>query len=173
MEMPMLKRLWTSRQTVDAFSGMNRGPRAREGEFAQMENLSSDFYPVLAPSPPKQLLGPENVSAIGAGDTLYYTQGRELVLGQRRIDLGLDPEGPKQLVNMGAYVIVFPDKKYASTVDERDYGSLEARFRGERAVLTPCDLEERIEFPGMCRLRSLPGRKTAACGWIPPPAPLY
>ena len=111
MEMPMLKRLWTSRQTVDAFSGLNRGPRVREGEFAQMENLSSDFYPVLAPSPPKQLLDPENVSAIGAGDTLYYTQGRELVLGQRRIDLGLDPEGPKQLVNMGAYVIVFPDWK--------------------------------------------------------------
>lgn len=36
MEMPMLKRLWTSRQTVDAFSGLNRGPRVREGEFAQM-----------------------------------------------------------------------------------------------------------------------------------------
>ena len=37
MEMPMLKRLWTSRLTVYAFSGLIRGPRIREGEFAQME----------------------------------------------------------------------------------------------------------------------------------------
>ena len=165
MEMPMLKRLWTSRQTVDAFSGLNRGPRVREGEFAQMENLSSDFYPVLAPSPPKQLLDPENVSAIGAGDTLYYTQGRELVLGQRRIDLGLDPEGPKQLVNMGAYVIVFPDKKYASTVDERDYGSLEARFRGERAVLTPCDLEGADRIPGYVQVTEPAGPENGSL-WL-------
>ena len=165
MEMPLLKRLWTSRQTVDAFSGLNRGPRIREGEFAEMENLSSDFYPVLAPSPPKQLLDPENVSAIGAGDTLYYTQGRELVLGQRRIDLGLDPEGPKQLVNMGAYVIVFPDKKYASTVDERDYGSLEARFRGERAVLTPCDLEGADRIPGYVQVTEPAGPENGSL-WL-------
>ena len=51
MEMPTLRRLRTSRRTVDAFGGLNRCPRTGEGEFAQMENLSSDFYPVLAPCP--------------------------------------------------------------------------------------------------------------------------
>ena len=51
MEMPTLRRLWTSRRTVDAFGGLNRSPRTGEGEFAQMENLSSDFYPARAPTP--------------------------------------------------------------------------------------------------------------------------
>ena len=147
MEMPMLKRLWTSRETVDAFGGLNRSPRIREGEFAEMENLCSDFYPVLAPSPARQLLEMTGVTAIGPGETLCYTQGSYLVLGTRRVDLGLDPEGPKQLVNMGAYVIVFPDKKYASTVDAGDFGSLEARFQADTARLTPCDLEGADRLP--------------------------
>ena len=58
MEMPTLRRLRTSRRTVDAFGGLNRSPRTGEGEFAQMENLSSDFYPVLAPCPPREKLEP-------------------------------------------------------------------------------------------------------------------
>lgn len=147
MEMPTLRRLWTSRRTVDAFGGLNRSPRTGEGEFAQMENLSSDFYPVLAPCPPKEQLDITGVTSLGAGQRLFYTQGTELVLGDRRIDLGLSPDGNKILVKMGAYVVVFPDKKYASTLENGDCGSLEARFEAANAVLTPCTLEGADRIP--------------------------
>ena len=147
MEMPTLRRLWTSRRTVDAFGGLNRSPRTGEGEFAQMENLSSDFYPVLAPCPPREQLDITGVTSLGAGQRLFYTQGTELVLGDRRIDLGLSPDGNKILVKMGAYVVVFPDKKYASTLESGDYGSLEARFEAANAVLTPCTLEGADRIP--------------------------
>ena len=165
MEMPMLKRLWTSRQTVDAFGGLNRSPRIREGEFAQMENLSADFYPVLAPSPPRKRLEQAGVTAIGAGDSLCYTQGSCLVLGERQIDLGLDPQTPKQLVNMGAYVVIFPDKKYASTVDEKDHGSLEARFRADTATLTPCDLTGADRLPQYVQAEEPPDPENG-CLWL-------
>lgn len=147
MEMPTLRRLWTSRRTVDAFGGLNRSPRTGEGEFAQMENLSSDFYPVLAPCPPREQLDITGVTSLGAGQRLFYTQGTELVLGDRRIDLGLSPDGNKILVKMGAYVVVFPDKKYASTLENGDCGSLEARFEVANAVLTPCTLEGADRIP--------------------------
>ena len=147
MEMPTLRRLWTSRRTVDAFGGLNRSPRTGEGEFAQMENLSSDFYPVLAPCPPREQLDITGVTSLGAGQRLFYTQGTELVLGDRRIDLGLSPDGNKILVKMGAYVVVFPDKKYASTRENGDCGSLEARFEAANAVLTPCTLEGADRIP--------------------------
>ena len=147
MEMPTLRRLWTSRRTVDAFGGLNRSPRTGEGEFAQMENLSSDFYPVLAPCPPREQLDITGVTSLGAGQRLFYTQGTELVLGDRRIDLGLSPDGNKILVKMGAYVVVFPDKKYASTLENGDCGSLEARFEAANAVLTPCTLEGADRIP--------------------------
>ena len=147
MEMPTLRRLWTSRRTVDAFGGLNRSPRTGEGEFAQMENLSSDFYPVLAPCPPREQLDITGVASLGAGQRVFYTQGTELVLGDRRIDLGLSPDGNKILVKMGAYVVVFPDKKYASTLENGDCGSLEARFEAANAVLTPCTLEGADRIP--------------------------
>ena len=147
MEMPTLRRLRTSRRTVDAFGGLNRSPRTGEGEFAQMENLSSDFYPVLAPCPPREQLDITGVTSLGAGQRLLYTQGTELVLGDRRIDLGLSPDGNKILVKMGAYVVVFPDKKYASTLENGDCGSLEARFEAANAVLTPCTLEGADRIP--------------------------
>lgn len=172
MEMPTLRRLRTSRRTVDAFGGLNRCPRTGEGEFAQMENLSSDFYPVLAPCPPREKLEPAGVTALGAGQSLFYTQGTELVLGDRRIDLGLTPEGPKQLVKMGAYVVVFPDRKYASTLDGADFGSLEARFEGNDAVLTPCTLEGADRIPAHVQSAEQRSRKTAPSGWtrhLPPP----
>ena len=147
MEMPTLRRLRTSRRTVDAYGGLNRSPRTGEGEFAQMENLSSDFYPVLAPCPPRDQLDITGVTSLGAGQRLFYTQGTELVLGDRRIDLGLSPDGNKILVKMGAYVVVFPDKKYASTLENGDCGSLEARFEAANAVLTPCTLEGADRIP--------------------------
>ena len=155
MEMPTLRRLRTSRRTVDAFGGLNRCPRTGEGEFAQMENLSSDFYPVLAPCPPREKLEPAGVTALGAGQSLFYTQGTELVLGDRRIDLGLTPEGPKQLVKMGAYVVVFPDRKYASTLDGADFGSLEARFEGNG--IDPLHPGRRRPNPGARTVRRAKG----------------
>ena len=148
MEMPMLKRVWSRRQTVDAFGGLNRGARIGDGEFSRMENLCADFYPALGPRPGRVRTEVHSVTALGAGEGLCYTQGKYLVLPDRNVDLGLTEEGPKKLVNMGAYVLVFPDKKYASTVDPLDFGALEACFPGETAVtLTPCTLEGADRLP--------------------------
>ena len=165
MEIPTMKRLWTSRRTVDAFGGLNRGPRIGEGEFGQMENLCSDFYPVLAPSPAREKLEIAGVTALGAGQSLFYTQGSALVLGDRRVDLGLSPEGPKHLVKMGAYVVVFPDKKYASTIENGDFGSLEATFDAEKPTLTPCTLEGADRIPDYVQ-PSEPKEPENGCLWL-------
>ena len=146
--MPMLKRVWSRRHTVDAFGGLDRGARIGDGSFSQMENLCADFYPALGPRPGRVQTELQNVTALGAGEGLCYTQGKYLVLPDRKVDLGLTKQGPKKLVNMGAYVLVFPDKKYASTADPSDFGCLEASFPGEVAVtLTPCSLEGADRLP--------------------------
>ena len=144
----MLKRVWSRRHTVDAFGGLDRGARIGDGSFSQMENLCADFYPALGPRPGRVQTELQNVTALGAGEGLCYTQGKYLVLPDRKVDLGLTKQGPKKLVNMGAYVLVFPDKKYASTADPSDFGCLEASFPGEVAVtLTPCSLEGADRLP--------------------------
>jgi hypothetical protein len=47
--------------------------------------------------------------------------------------------GDKQLVSMGAYIIVWPDKKYINTQDLTDFGSIDHAFEYEGEVsLTLC-----------------------------------
>ena len=45
---PRLKPLPSSRQTVDAFKGYNHNLRIGAGEFYEMENMTSEDYPVLS-----------------------------------------------------------------------------------------------------------------------------
>ena len=67
---------------------------------------------------------------------LYYTEGKYLYsLGGGRIDMDLDLSTPaKQLVRMGAYVLIFPDKKYINSVDHSDRGDIEAEYETQDSV---------------------------------------
>lgn len=137
------------REETDAFGGLNRNAGAAEGEFAEEENLSSDQYPVLAVRPPRERIERAGeVRALLGGDGLIYVEGGDLVLPDRRVALDLSPEGEKRLCAMGSYILVFPDKKYASTLDPQDFGSLENEFRAAQEVtVTPCDLEGKARLP--------------------------
>ena len=49
MKLPQLSALSTSRDLVDVFGGYNHNLRINEGEFYDMKNLTSAYYPILAP----------------------------------------------------------------------------------------------------------------------------
>ena len=142
---PKLKVLPTSRQTVDVFKGYNRNLRIGEGEFFDMKNMTSDFYPVAAPRGKRGVYGAgESLQGIIAKDRLCYVDGTDFVIGSTRIDLGLstaEEDCPKSLVSMGAYVIILPDKKYINTADTTDFGDIEASFAStENVSFSLCDL---------------------------------
>ena len=46
---PKLIELESSRQMVDTFKGYNHNLRIGDGEFFDMKNITSDYYPVLSP----------------------------------------------------------------------------------------------------------------------------
>ena len=137
------------REETGIFGGLNRNAGAAEGEFAEEENLSADQYPVLTVRPPRERIETGGqVRALLSGDGLIYVEGGDLVLPDRRVALGLSPEGEKRLCAMGSDILVFPDKKYASTLDPEDFGSLEKEFRADREITcTPCDLEGTARLP--------------------------
>lgn len=124
---PKLNELKSTIESVDVFRGYNRNLRIGEGEFREMTNLSSDLYPML--SPRKGRATALNVFGDTTGvimkDVLCYTCGGAFYHGDNRYDMGLDNR-PKQLVSMGAYVLIFPDKKYINTADPSDRGDIEA-----------------------------------------------
>ena len=140
---PKLKVQQSSRDMVDVFRGYNHNLRIGEGEFYDMKNMTSDFYPVMAPTKPRGLYvsSPGLTSGMIAKDALCYVDGSEFVINGYHIDMELSNE-PKQLISMGAYVIIMPDKKYINTKDYNDRGKIEADITTEVPVsFTLCRLD--------------------------------
>ena len=128
MRYPTLYEGESSRQMVDAFRGYNHNLRIGDGEFYDMQNMTSDYYPVLSPRRKRGVYAtPDKPTGLIAKDSLCYVDGSEFVMNEYHIEMGLSDE-PKQLISMGAYVIIMPDKKYINTADLSDYGDIEASF---------------------------------------------
>ena len=128
MRYPFLNVQRSSRQMVDVFNGYNHNMRIGEGEFFDMKNMTSDYYPVLSPRSHRGVYAsPELPLGMIEKDSLCYVDGQYFVMNEYKIDMGLNDE-PKQLISMGAYVIILPDKKYINTADITDFGNIEAEF---------------------------------------------
>lgn len=140
---PILNNSEESRHTIDTFAGYNHNLRIGDNEFYDELNLTSDSCPVLSPRKKRGVqLGNGNVHGMISKDSLCYVDGSDFVMNEYRFDMGLstDPEDcPKQLISMGAYVIILPDKKYINTADTNDRGNIEAEVttRGD-VVFSPC-----------------------------------
>lgn len=138
MNFPTLYSRPASREMIQEFRGYNHNLRIGEGEMFDDMNLSSDRYPVLAPRKPRglyDLLKNEDgtpaingrINGMIEKDALCYVAGTQFYIGNLPI-IGLDlSDTPKQLVSMGAYVIILPDKVYVNTAT-REYGKIEKTF---------------------------------------------
>ena len=128
MRYPTLYTKDSDRQMVDTFQGYNHNLRIGDGEFFDMKNMTSDYYPVLSPRKGRGVYAePASPNGLIAKDNLCYTDGAYFVMNENPVDMRLNSE-PKQLISMGAYVIIMPDKKYINTLDLTDWGSIEAAF---------------------------------------------
>ena len=123
---------------VDVFKGYNHNLRIADEEFYDMKNMTSDYYPILAPRGKRGVYASlEAPGGLIAKDNLCYVDGADFIVGQYRIPMGLstkEEDCPKQLTSMGAYVIIMPDKKYINTMDLNDHGNIEASFTASSDV---------------------------------------
>ena len=134
MKFPKLRELESSRQMVDTFRGYNHNLRISDGEFFDMKNMTSDYYPVLSPRKKRGLYAsPNSPKGMIAKDALCYVDGTKFVINEHPVDMGLNDE-PKQLISMGAYVIIMPDKKWINTLDNTEFGNIEASYTSESDV---------------------------------------
>ena len=136
----------SSRNMVDIFKGYNHNLRIGEGEFFDMKNMTSDYYPILAPRGKRGVYAaPAAPGGMIAKDTLCYVDGTEFIMNGYPVEMGLSTAAedcPKQLISMGAYVIILPDKKYINTADITDFGNIEANFTAsENVSFTLCEVD--------------------------------
>ena len=152
MQFPTLSALPSRRETVSVFSGYNAGSRIGAGEFSAMENMSADSYPLLGTRKKRGVYArPQNPQGLIARDALCWVDGSKFVVNGYPVELGLSERGedcPKNLVSMGAYVVIFPDKKYINTLNLTDFGNLEAEFTTQGTVtLTPAAADGSVLQP--------------------------
>lgn len=142
MRYPRLRALESSRQMVDVFKGYNHNLRIGESEFFDMKNMTSDHYPVLSPRGKRGVYAsPTSPNGLITKDALCYVDGSKFVINEYEVEMGLNDE-PKQLISMGAYVIIMPDKKWINTKcwikedqfdTENGCGNIDAHFDNEES----------------------------------------
>ena len=142
MRLPKLRELESSRQMVDTFRGYNHNLRISDGEFFDMKNMTSDYYPVLSPRKKRGVYAsPYSPNGMISKDALCYVDGTKFVINEYPVEMGLNDE-PKQLISMGAYVIIMPDKKWINTLDTTEFGNIEASFTSAHDVtFTLCTVD--------------------------------
>lgn len=115
MYFPKLKAAAQQRAGVEQFGGLDRRPGSGAGSLEQMENLWSSGYPALETRPLRrtvtQLAKPNGMTE---KDGLFWVDGTALYVNGAKTGLVLT-DSRKQLVSMGAYLLIFPDKKYINT----------------------------------------------------------
>lgn len=128
MKLPRMNELAVSRTVTEVFGGYNHNLRIGDGEFYDMKNLTSAYYPILSPRGRRGRYNTaEKPHGLIAKDTLCYVDGASLFIGEHAVEgLILDPDTEKTLVSMGAYIIILPDKKYVNSANTGEYGNIEA-----------------------------------------------
>ena len=135
---PKLSAQPTEQEVIDGFGGYDHRLRIGDGAWYDTKNLSSDHAPLLSTRKPRAnthrgataLLEKDALAYVGTDGTLYYGFLPTPVTGLCA--------GEKQMVGLGAYLVIFPDKVYFNTEDQTDWGSLEAHYGPQAASYELC-----------------------------------
>lgn len=133
------------------FLGLNRGLSISDGEMADMLNMTSDNYPVLSTRRPRKEPSFDfsaDVITRHGGDVVGMLGTDRLIVCVRdhnKEEVGVYMDGlkqpltlsaeehmqPKHLVSMGAYVCIWPDKKYFNVTNATDYGDMGSLWKAK------------------------------------------
>lgn len=157
---------------IGEFFGYDRRMRIAENEFYDEKNMSADLFPLLAPRAPRVAFNvdADDLSSLFSKGRLGYIKNGRLYIGGSEVT-GLTLESNVQnrkLVSFGAYLLIFPDKKYVNTRDVSDCGSLEAVFEkpdGVNASFELC-LEDGSVCTGVTASASPPAQPSDGSMWI-------
>lgn len=113
----------TTRDMISAFGGYNHTMNCGENEFYMEKNMTSDYYPALAPRRKRRMLfrTGEIYGMYAKNGILLVEDGNLLYTDKEMNDwqiIGQLAKSTKVMCGMGAYVAIWPDKKIFNTNDK-------------------------------------------------------
>lgn len=162
--LPYLNEIEAYRDVVSEFRGYNHNLRQGENEFFDMKNMTSDLFPVLSPRNKRGKLrtfGKPN--GLHAHDKLCWIDGTAFFYdGEQK---GTVEDSPKQFVNMGAYILVWPDKVFYNTATD-EFGSLENSTTTSGTVTYTLSRDDGSAYENVSASATAPASPTDGMLWI-------
>lgn len=135
MELPILEAGRTTQDITSAFYGRDHRLRIGDGWWYETCNLTSREAPMMATRPRRGTVETnEGFQGMIAKEKLAVVKGGTLYYGGAATPITGLADGEKQLVSMGAFIVIFPDKVYYNTADTTDYGAIESRYTSSGSV---------------------------------------
>lgn len=146
MRFPKLQEVTRYREITSVFGGYNHQISCEEGQFFNMKNMTSKYFPVLSPRQnrgivktfayPQGILDKEDLWWID--NKVLYRNGAEVKLN----GITLTDETPKTLAKMGAYIVIMPDKIWCKSNDDGlnlECGYMENKIEVKGVTFTICE----------------------------------
>ena len=161
-----LSPLHQRRVSVKSFPGLDVRPGAAAGCASAMVNGSTDAFPALEPRKQRGLVAQlTHPNGLTVKDALCWVDGGRLYMNGADCGLTLT-DSPKQLVSMGAYLVIFPDKQYINTCDLTDHGFLEKTAATTGTVLFQLSDSAGVVYEGCTVAVSAPAEAAAGSLWL-------
>lgn len=109
-----LKPIKRRQKFLETFKGLCLRPVTPEGYFRDDENVSSDGYPTIIPRKARGVItNCGNITAMFDHTKMLWLSGTTLYYGEEAV--GELTAGEKQFASLGAYIVIYPDKKIFNT----------------------------------------------------------
>ena len=151
MRFPKLQEVSRYREMTTVFGGYNHQISCQEGQFFDMKNMTSKYFPVLSPrqnrgivkafTNPQGILDKEDMWWID--NKVLYKNGAEVKLD----GITLTDASPKTLAKMGAYIIIMPDKVWCKANDEDlnlECGYMESKVEIKGVTINICEASGKV-----------------------------
>lgn len=145
MQFPIFQEVARYREMTAAFGGYNHQLSCQEGQFFDMKNMTSEYFPAMSPRKNRGIVKSfVNPQGILDKENLMWIDDNELYINGVKQDLGdvtITSESPKTLAKMGAYVIIMPDRIWYNA-DNGECGYMEKTNtipKGERITFSLCE----------------------------------
>lgn len=128
MQFPIFQEVARYREMTTAFGGYNHQLSCGEGQFFDMKNMTSEYFPILSPRKKrgivKSLVNPQGI--LDKEELLWIDNKKLYINGEEKPlkDVQLSDKSPKTLAKMGAFVIIMPDRIWYN-VDKEECGYME------------------------------------------------
>lgn len=128
MIFPTINEIAQYRDMTTAFGGYNHQLSCQEGQFFDMKNITTQYFPILSPRQNrgmvKSFVNPQGI--LDKEELLWIDNQKLYINGEEKTLEGVEisPDSPKTLAKMGAYVIIMPDRIWYN-VEKNECGYME------------------------------------------------